>query len=139
MIRRPPRSTLFPYTTLFRSKPPPTVDRSNAIKCGRGLAPDAFRLFPRLRSCTRAYRPRPGSRHSTPASTGSDQTRETTHPLPGSTPPASDTGDPHAPTLAYTTAHRRSASAHPRPAPAPRPQPVPPPQPTTEKLAHLQA
>src|SRR2546429_7792427 len=28
MIRRPPRSTLFPYTTLFRSTPPP------------GLAPD---------------------------------------------------------------------------------------------------
>src|SRR3712207_7931131 len=25
MIRRPPRSTLFPYTTLFRS-PPPTVN-----------------------------------------------------------------------------------------------------------------
>src|SRR2546430_8559904 len=24
MIRRPPRSTLFPYTTLFRSWPPPT-------------------------------------------------------------------------------------------------------------------
>src|SRR3712207_7058807 len=24
MIRRPPRSTLFPYTTLFRSKPSPT-------------------------------------------------------------------------------------------------------------------
>src|SRR3712207_8266002 len=23
MIRRPPRSTLFPYTTLFRSSPPP--------------------------------------------------------------------------------------------------------------------
>src|SRR5260370_5570601 len=23
MIRRPPRSTLFPYTTLFRSEPPP--------------------------------------------------------------------------------------------------------------------
>src|SRR5258707_3076325 len=23
MIRRPPRSTLFPYTTLFRSAPPP--------------------------------------------------------------------------------------------------------------------
>src|SRR5215510_16192382 len=33
MIRRPPRSTLFPYTTLFRSRPPtadrrpPTADR----------------------------------------------------------------------------------------------------------------
>src|SRR5256885_11851803 len=24
MIRRPPRSTLFPYTTLFRSRSPPT-------------------------------------------------------------------------------------------------------------------
>src|SRR5256885_5289238 len=27
MIRRPPRSTLFPYTTLFRSVPFPYVDR----------------------------------------------------------------------------------------------------------------
>src|SRR5258708_24217709 len=26
MIRRPPRSTLFPYTTLFRSHPPPRSD-----------------------------------------------------------------------------------------------------------------
>src|SRR5256885_10933274 len=25
MIRRPPRSTLFPYTTLFRSNPPTTL------------------------------------------------------------------------------------------------------------------
>src|SRR5882672_11796643 len=28
MIRRPPRSTLFPYTTLFRSKTGPPVGRS---------------------------------------------------------------------------------------------------------------
>src|SRR3712207_7341892 len=27
MIRRPPRSTLFPYTTLFRSPTPPTTSR----------------------------------------------------------------------------------------------------------------
>src|SRR2546430_8423427 len=27
MIRRPPRSTLFPYTTLFRSNPPPVPKR----------------------------------------------------------------------------------------------------------------
>src|SRR4051812_49886847 len=27
MIRRPPRSTLFPYTTLFRSEPPGPRDR----------------------------------------------------------------------------------------------------------------
>src|SRR3712207_9574400 len=35
MIRRPPRSTLFPYTTLFRSEPQPNhelvlIDRRNA-------------------------------------------------------------------------------------------------------------
>src|SRR5437763_9912442 len=28
MIRRPPRSTLFPYTTLFRSQGPPDGDRA---------------------------------------------------------------------------------------------------------------
>src|SRR2546427_12239217 len=27
MIRRPPRSTLFPYTTLFRSRPPRLIPR----------------------------------------------------------------------------------------------------------------
>src|SRR2546429_2558328 len=30
MIRRPPRSTLFPYTTLFRSKEPSRGSRSKA-------------------------------------------------------------------------------------------------------------
>src|SRR5258705_9668616 len=32
MIRRPPRSTLFPYTTLFRSNPPPGVAVPAAVK-----------------------------------------------------------------------------------------------------------
>src|SRR3712207_7672880 len=32
MIRRPPRSTLFPYTTLFRSEPP--AARAAAQACG---------------------------------------------------------------------------------------------------------
>src|SRR2546426_7228817 len=32
MIRRPPRSTLFPYTTLFRSDPPPArLDRDQHL------------------------------------------------------------------------------------------------------------
>src|SRR3712207_7673982 len=33
MIRRPPRSTLFPYTTLFRSRPPrgPARDRGAVV------------------------------------------------------------------------------------------------------------
>src|SRR3712207_8325987 len=30
MIRRPPRSTLFPYTTLFRSSAPPPTGRRTA-------------------------------------------------------------------------------------------------------------
>src|SRR3712207_6521814 len=35
MIRRPPRSTLFPYTTLFRSRPRPVrIDFSTSVKPG---------------------------------------------------------------------------------------------------------
>src|SRR2546422_3229870 len=41
MIRRPPRSTLFPYTTLFRSKP---VMISNYLRSAR-LLTDACRTF----------------------------------------------------------------------------------------------
>src|SRR5260370_20223929 len=37
MIRRPPRSTLFPYTTLFRSLVVPTVTRQGEVaEVGRG-------------------------------------------------------------------------------------------------------
>src|SRR2546430_12608266 len=43
MIRRPPRSTLFPYTTLFRSHPLEPValvlDESDGAGQGRGLTP----------------------------------------------------------------------------------------------------
>ena len=41
MIRRPPRSTLFPYTTLFRSKNPQTddaVNEYNTYICNQVLA-----------------------------------------------------------------------------------------------------
>src|SRR3712207_8131567 len=50
MIRRPPRSTLFPYTTLFRSPPPvrpdaPLDPRRRRVETrgrdGPGLGPDA--------------------------------------------------------------------------------------------------
>src|SRR2546426_4579238 len=39
MIRRPPRSTLFPYTTLFRSPTPPERrdDCRPNLRLGRGL------------------------------------------------------------------------------------------------------
>src|SRR3712207_7903691 len=36
MIRRPPRSTLFPYTTLFRSRP--NTEEELAAMVGRGVA-----------------------------------------------------------------------------------------------------
>src|SRR5260221_8248842 len=55
MIRRPPRSTLFPYTTLFRSTPesiasigPRSGGRTSARRCRRRSAPSVFRW-----SCTR--------------------------------------------------------------------------------------
>src|SRR2546430_12582150 len=36
MIRRPPRSTLFPYTTLFRSRPAPR-EHIDQLEVGEGL------------------------------------------------------------------------------------------------------
>src|SRR3712207_7338191 len=42
MIRRPPRSTLFPYTTLFRSSETPTAEtptRSDADRTGSVVEP----------------------------------------------------------------------------------------------------
>src|SRR2546425_8683774 len=61
MIRRPPRSTLFPYTTLFRSR----VERSSPGDRGRRHAsrraragPGLHRCLPRLRLTARVYRGR---------------------------------------------------------------------------------
>src|SRR5258708_21922858 len=39
MIRRPPRSTLFPYTTLFRSSKPRRARRLRKVRCKRPMAP----------------------------------------------------------------------------------------------------
>src|SRR3712207_8479179 len=53
MIRRPPRSTLFPYTTLFRSHPPaPQVEQRLVVQVELPLvqrgAQVALQLHPRL-------------------------------------------------------------------------------------------
>src|SRR3712207_8933903 len=54
MIRRPPRSTLFPYTTLFRS---PEACRRNALRFSRERFRDAMReLVDRLLAETTAER-----------------------------------------------------------------------------------
>src|SRR5256885_10233959 len=39
MIRRPPRSTLFPYTTLFRSTPPPARPAPGSGSANRCVVP----------------------------------------------------------------------------------------------------
>src|SRR5258708_29417243 len=57
MIRRPPRSTLFPYTTLFRSLPPPTNGKSAELDEDIGAEVESIRdaesLPPRDRKSTR--------------------------------------------------------------------------------------
>src|SRR5438132_5267616 len=51
MIRRPPRSTLFPYTTLFRSPHrargpnPRPAERDGGDDCGRAQAPSGVELY----------------------------------------------------------------------------------------------
>src|SRR2546425_1889983 len=63
MIRRPPRSTLFPYTTLFRSppcgapRPPPTAATRPAAPAGPPPAPRRRRRPPRTPRA--AFRPPP--------------------------------------------------------------------------------
>src|SRR2546430_9159581 len=70
MIRRPPRSTLFPYTTLFRSPAPRLQGRCAGLGAARErraarraqlqAAPSARHLLLRDRGALRGGRPRPG-------------------------------------------------------------------------------
>src|SRR2546430_15599441 len=50
MIRRPPRSTLFPYTTLFRSGRHPCHPPRHGRPCSRRRAPGTDRKSTRLNS-----------------------------------------------------------------------------------------
>src|SRR5256885_4045092 len=50
MIRRPPRSTLFPYTTLFRSKRPSHEDRREPLELLRLRRHQRVARVPALRS-----------------------------------------------------------------------------------------
>src|SRR3712207_8151797 len=61
MIRRPPRSTLFPYTTLFRSTPSGSRPRT-ARRCRR--------------SCARPSRPRSGTPRPTSRRRSEEHTSE---------------------------------------------------------------
>src|SRR2546425_6386007 len=50
MIRRPPRSTLFPYTTLFRSRPPEHPRHVVPPLLSQGRSGNAQLASPRLRT-----------------------------------------------------------------------------------------
>src|SRR3712207_7648942 len=76
MIRRPPRSTLFPYTTLFRS--PPCCPASVATS-GRAAA---VRRLSRTRAARDRPTPaRPASTTASPAGAAADRSEEHTSEL----------------------------------------------------------
>src|SRR3712207_8983252 len=63
MIRRPPRSTLFPYTTLFRSDPEPHESHRDFLSIAdftRSELDALFALAERMRSGEYAARPLAG-------------------------------------------------------------------------------
>src|SRR5256886_12257160 len=84
MIRQPPRSTLFPYTTLFRSRPNGCgAEASAGASCGMGNAQrdagaggDAA-----ARRVGRAERPRRGAFAARGATRGRDRSEEHTSEL----------------------------------------------------------
>src|SRR5258705_7759882 len=75
MIRRPPRSTLFPYTTLFRSRASPPLgpalqlDRGGSARLGPTRPPAHWAAAPRRR----ALRNRPERRFPAPRSPRSEE------------------------------------------------------------------
>src|SRR2546430_11331890 len=56
MIRRPPRSTLFPYTTLFRSLDQLKAERNEAAKADARLMKDKGALPPDVRGDRKSTR-----------------------------------------------------------------------------------
>src|SRR2546426_5133621 len=72
MIRRPPRSTLFPYTTLSRSPPPA---RCRARAAGRSADPPAAARRRHARSATAARRTRPAPTRASPRAAPPPRTR----------------------------------------------------------------
>src|SRR3712207_7039259 len=77
MIRRPPRSTLFPYTTLFRSEPLPHLrgeagQRVRAHEASVATRRDATDSLAPCETQGHAER-HPASRHATPSVTPRDR------------------------------------------------------------------
>src|SRR3712207_8567862 len=73
MIRRPPRSTLFPYTTLFRSVHGPRRRERSRPRGGAGGAARALRLAPPAAPARGRPGDGGGDRKSTPSELQSRQ------------------------------------------------------------------
>src|SRR3712207_7029900 len=74
MIRRPPRSTLFPYTTLFRSTRDPVHRHAHQRHPAGGVA--AVRQPRRVRCCMRPALSCPWDRWWTPPARSEEHTSE---------------------------------------------------------------
>src|SRR2546430_8884010 len=72
MIRRPPRSTLFPYTTLFRSRGRPERSYGRSIR-------GAVRGSGQLQESERRVRPRGGERGAARRGAGMRRARSEEH------------------------------------------------------------
>src|SRR2546422_8046898 len=62
MIRRPPRSTLFPYTTLFRSVPSPAAGTVAEVRAKVGDKVSEGSVILTLEAAESAAAPRPAQR-----------------------------------------------------------------------------
>src|SRR3712207_8792295 len=74
MIRRPPRSTLFPYTTLFRSSMSP-APCAPAMSADHHTSSQGFRRIPTQRGCPRRVHSRQAPK-ATRASRSEEHTSE---------------------------------------------------------------
>src|SRR2546430_9786442 len=73
MIRRPPRSTLFPYTTLFRSVVSDVESRRGPTVDARHRRASEYRSATR---CSKAVSPKRPTRHSPRVSRSEEHTSE---------------------------------------------------------------
>src|SRR5437773_4203772 len=101
MLRPPPRSTLFPYTTLFRSpadspppRPPPTGPRRAT---GRSCGPAATRPARPARRRSEENRPELQQHHDAVCRLRLEKKNETTSTIP-TQPPQNSTSPPTAAT-----------------------------------------
>src|SRR2546429_6771185 len=82
MIRHPPRSTLFPYTTLFRSSPS-SLNAPDLLPPSRGPCLNAWDglIFSGTKSCSKQVRRMPNSRYPQPERKAEPRSEEHTSEL----------------------------------------------------------